>query len=398
MQSPFSRVPALPTLLLLTLLAGIASLMIGCATERPGASQDDISARPDLPSAADIGPDEHRPPLRYPRLLDDPESVGNDGPSGGEIGAAGTDGARWHEPATDPQIEDLLSSLTLRQRIGQRFIARVQGSRITYGAGRSIVEVAPAGFILYPWNFDTADDVGRLTASLQDLALAVTPGIGLLLCADQEGGRVATFRLPGFVRVPSAHTMGQLGDAAIEAATYLTGLQMRKLGLNMNLAPVLDVYADRSYSGDPHKVASYVRPYLRGGERAGIISVAKHFPGHGISTVDSHASLPVVDASLDEIRGRDLVPFAAAIDAGIDVVMTAHILYEKVDPFYPVTLSRIFLHDLIQCVPDLRDFPLDHFLGAFYGGDQAFLLEPVIHKRFKKLQSHFFRQPALVQS
>jgi beta-N-acetylhexosaminidase len=272
--------------------------------------------------------------------LEDPEAVADAGDGVG----------------TDPLIEELLASLTLRQRIGQRFIARIPGSRVGYGAGRAIVEVAPAGFIVYPWNFDSADGLRQLTGSLQQLAQSVTPGISLLLCADQEGGRVATFRFPEFVRVPAAHTMGELGSSPIEAAAYLTGVQMRDLGLNMNLAPVLDVYGtadnsiigDRSYSGDPAMVAGIVEPYLRGADKAGIISVAKHFPGHGLTTVDSHGMLPVVDATLDAVRSRDLIPFAAAIDAGIEVIMTAHILFESVDPFYPVTLSRLFLIDLLR--------------------------------------------------
>ena len=350
------RFSAARTFSILTLIAIVIALVSACATDLAGEAAREAlgaggpEATPDIPDPADFEVEPRAAPLRYPRLLDDPEAA-----------AAARDdawsaGAGTNSPTTDPLIEELLASLTLRQRIGQRFIAHVPGSRVTYGAGRAIVEVAPAGFIIYPWNFDTAEDLRRLTGSLQRLARSVTPGIDLLLCADQEGGRVSTFRFPEFVRVPSAHAMGQLGSSPIEAAAYLTGVQMRDLGLNMNLAPVLDVYGvaddsiigDRSYSGDPATVAGIVEPYLRGSNRAGIISVAKHFPGHGITTVDSHGELPVVDATLDDVRSRDLIPFAAAIDAGIDVIMTAHILFESVDPFYPVTLSRPFLTDLLR--------------------------------------------------
>jgi beta-N-acetylhexosaminidase len=108
------------------------------------------------------------------------------------------------------------------------------------------------------------------------------------------------------------------------------------------------IIGDRSYSGDPAEVARIVGPYLQGAGKAGIISVAKHFPGHGISTVDSHASLPVVRATLEDIRKRDIVPFEAAIEEGVQVIMTAHILYEAIDPYYPVTLSRVFLVDLLR--------------------------------------------------
>lgn len=350
------RIIVTRTFSILALITIVVALVSGCATDLAGEAGQEapgrsgIEASPDIPQAPDLGPEQRTAPLRYPRLLDDPETVAGAGDSVLN-GVAGSGG-----PTTDPLIEELLASLTLRQRIGQRFIARVPGSRVAYGAGRAIVEVAPAGFIIYPWNFDTAEDLRRLTGSLQRLARSVTPGIGLLLCADQEGGRVATFRFPEFVRVPAAHTMGELGSAPVEAAAYLTGVQMRALGLNMNLAPVLDVYGtadnsiigDRSYSGDPATVASIVGPYLRGSSEAGIISVAKHFPGHGITTVDSHSELPVVDVTLDDVRSRDLIPFTAAIDAGIEVIMTAHILFESIDPFYPVTLSRLFLTDLLR--------------------------------------------------
>jgi beta-N-acetylhexosaminidase len=353
---------ALPALMLICVVVMVLS---SCQTntggrdpsETPGILDDD--AGPELPQSPEPATGQRTTPLRYPRLLDDPESA-PDGASGeqpagdGQWGTTRTGGTR--RPVTDPLIEDLLASLSLRQRIGQRFIVHVPGSRVTYGAGRSIVEVAPAGFILYPWNFDTADDVVGLTTSLQRLAGSVTPGISLLLCADQEGGRVATFRFPEFVRVPAARTMGGLDAGSIEAAAYLIGVQMQKLGLNMNLAPVLDVddgaansiIGDRSYSGDPATVAEVVAPYLQGSRRAGIISVAKHFPGHGLTAVDSHAALPVVETTMDEIRSRDLVPFVTAIDAGIEVIMTAHILFESIDPFYPVTLSRFFLKDFLR--------------------------------------------------
>jgi beta-N-acetylhexosaminidase len=324
----------------LAFVVGVACLLVSCSTP-DSAPEPPPAIRPDEPSADTVF---DRAPLRYPELHEDPDVVAGSGVSA----------------PRNPLVDELLESLTLRQRIGQRFIARIPGSRLTYGAGRAILDVAPAGFIVYPWNFSDAADVRRLTRSLQDFANTVTPGISLLLCADQEGGRVRTFRFPEFVSVPSARVMGDLyvsvGADPVEASSYLTGLQMKQLGLNMNLAPVLDVYpyadasiiGDRSYSGDPDIVSGVVKPYLRGAERAGIISVAKHFPGHGITSVDSHAEMPVLDQTLEAIRVGHLPPFQAAIDAGIDVIMTGHLLFSDVDPFYPVTLSRVFLQDVLR--------------------------------------------------
>jgi beta-N-acetylhexosaminidase len=284
----------------------------------------------------------------YPRLLDDPQYTGR---------IAAVPATAPPRPRTDPEIEALLESLTLRQRIGQRFISYVKGDRVGYGTGRTIVDVSPAGFILYPWNFRTADDVRRLTGTLQLLANQVTPGISLLLCSDQEGGRVDTFRFPEFVRMPSAAAIARFDDASlVRSAAYITARQLADLGMSMNLAPVLDLYGDpddtiigdRSFGGDPLAVSALVRPYLEASRAAGIIATAKHFPGHGTTTVDSHADLPVIAVSKDELLAHDLVPFVEAIDAGVPAIMTGHLLFDRIDPFYPVTLSRVFLHDLLR--------------------------------------------------
>ena len=312
-----------------------------------------ISGSDLVPPQPDLSQSERTP--GYPQLLDDP-STGDSGSVSGEAGGPATH-RRAILDRTDPLIEELLASLSLRERIGQRFIAFVPGTRLSDGAGRAITTTTPAGFILYPWNYDTADDVRDLVDDLQDIASAMTPGIRLLICADQEGGRVAAFRFPEFVDLPSASELARSGDAEmIRAASYLVHTQLRDIGVNMNLAPVLDLYGvpddsvigDRSFGDDPELVALLTGPYLAGAQAAGVINVAKHFPGHGTTPVDSHNQLPVVGNTLAELMLRDLVPFRAAIDAGVDVIMTAHILFENVDPFYPVTLSRVFLASVLR--------------------------------------------------
>ena len=357
MQSPVRRRPAL---LAIALCVSVLSLVPGgCVTESgtggapgdhppesPVVAPEELPRIPELPGRAP----------RYPRLLPDPEPRPEQSP--GRTPPRGTQRrGNPPRPSTDPQIESFLDSLSLRQRIGQRFIAHVPGTHITHGAGSDIVDVAPAGFIIYPWNFRTADDVRLLTDSLQFITSIVTPGISLLLCADQEGGRVATFRFPEFVRLPSAAALGRLADPAlIRSAAYVTARQLADLGVNMNLAPVLDLSAhadasiigDRSYGPDPDTVSAMVRPYLEASRAAGVISAAKHFPGHGVTRVDSHTELPVVATTRSELEARDLRPFGEAIAAGVPAIMTGHLLFKAIDPFYPVTISRIFLHDLLR--------------------------------------------------
>jgi beta-N-acetylhexosaminidase len=327
-------------------------VFVGCVTESDSTAVDEGAPREETHPAVTaplprIDEKPERSP-RYPRLLDDPRYAGR-------IGAiAATVPPR---PKSDPEIEALLDSLTLRQRIGQRFIARVQGDRVTDGTGRAIVDVAPAGFIIYPWNFRTADDVRALTDSLQFVASHVTPGISLLLAADQEGGRVVTFRFPEFVRLPSAASIGRFGDPSLVRSTaYVTARQLADLGINMNFAPVLDVYGvandsiigDRSFGPDARTVAGFVRPYLEASRAAGVIATAKHFPGHGLTTIDTHHELPVLDVTRDELFAADLLPFREAINAEVPAIMTGHLLFERIDPFYPVTLSRVFLHDVLR--------------------------------------------------
>lgn len=332
-----------------TCLLLLISLVAGCVTESVSVATD-VAPETGHPAAAGLPTLDPLPTRRptYPRLLDDPRYAGP---------IPAVPASNPPRPATDPQIEALLDSLSLRQRIGQRFIAPVQGDQVRYGAGRAIVEVAPAGFILYPWKFNDAEDVRRLTSSLQFVASQVTPGISLLLGSDQEGGRVQTFRFSEFVRFPSAAAIGRFNDPSlVRSAAYITSLQLADLGMNMNFAPVLDVYdeseggviGDRSYGGDPWTVAGFVRPFLEASREVGIIATAKHFPGHGGTTVDSHHELPVLGTTQDSLLAREIVPFREAIAAGVPAIMTGHLLFERIDPFYPVTISRVFLHDLLR--------------------------------------------------
>jgi beta-N-acetylhexosaminidase len=142
----------------------------------------------------------------------------------------------------------------------------------------------------------------------------------------------------------------------VEAAAYIISREALSLGCNVNFAPVLDLYdkpdgsivGDRSMGMNPVQVGERGVYYLLGAQRAGIVAVAKHFPGHGRTTVDSHNDLPVVEVDEKTLLNQDLLPFHMAIRHGVDAIMTAHILYPQIDPEYPVTLSEIFLKGLLR--------------------------------------------------
>ncbi|GAB4371470.1 MAG: hypothetical protein Kow009_07740 [Spirochaetales bacterium] len=252
-------------------------------------------------------------------------------------------------------VRTLLASLTLEEKIAQRCILHIPRGLPVEEVEDYIRARKPAGVILYRWNYDSLEDLVRLTAAIRRGYPAGYPAP--FICADQEGGRVQAFRFKEFVQLPNAFQMGRYRDPAfIRAASYLTAVQLRETGVNMNLAPVLDVVeegdssiiGDRSFGGDPHWVEEAGRAYLAGMREARVIPVIKHFPGHGSTRTDSHSRLPVVSLGEEELFHRDLIPFQGAIQAGAPVVMTVHILFPEVDPDYPATLSRKILQGILR--------------------------------------------------
>lgn len=253
-----------------------------------------------------------------------------------------------------------LTAMSLRQRIAQRFVIGVPRS---YGVDPAVTRAftgliagdPPAGIILYPWNVPDRATTLRTTAKLQ--RAAAVGGVSLLVGVDQEGGRVATFRYPDMVRLPAAAAVGRHGDPRfVESVAYATGVELAALGVNMNFAPVLDlteradgsIIGDRAWGGDPAAVDTLVPAYLRGLSDAGVIATAKHYPGHGVTVVDSHGRLPVVDMTLADLEAAALKPFRTAVAAGVPAIMTAHLLFPRIDPEYAVTVSRVFLRDHLR--------------------------------------------------
>ncbi|MFP4407627.1 MAG: glycoside hydrolase family 3 N-terminal domain-containing protein, partial [Spirochaetaceae bacterium] len=273
----------------------------------------------------------------------------------------------------EARVDELMEEMSLDELLGQRFMSFVPrglefptadtrpGTRAG-GSGDPIealfAPVPPAGFILYSWNLPGYKETALLTKELQRMA-AERAGAGpkLLFAVDQEGGRVANLRFSEIADFPSAFQQALRGDVRyVGSGAYVTATDLRRAGIRMNFAPVLDVYpredrtiiGDRSFGGEPQLVAELGSAYIESAMEAGVAPVAKHFPGHGVSTVDSHGALPISDRTLNELRERDLVPFRVAVEAGVPAIMTAHILYEEVDPEYPATLSPRFIHELLR--------------------------------------------------
>jgi beta-N-acetylhexosaminidase len=245
-------------------------------------------------------------------------------------------------PAPDRSAAATCKALTLRQRVAQVVTTGLPSTQAT-AVARRLVRRHAGAVVLLGHNVEGRWQVRRLTRRLRAAAPA-----RLLVAVDEEGGRVARLGNAGLVtRVPSARWVAAHDSVAkIRRRGARLGREMLELGVNWNFAPVLDVAAapsgtvigDRSYSSDPDVVSAYGRAYARGLQSAGVRTTGKHFPGHGRTTVDSHETLPTVNASLRRLRRTDLQPFVAA-GPDLDAVMTAHVRYPKLGVQRPGSLS-----------------------------------------------------------
>jgi beta-glucosidase-like glycosyl hydrolase len=233
-----------------------------------------------------------------------------------------------------------------------RLILPVLRAAADGGFGHEAARIADAldlgvgGFIVFG---GTVESVRRLTADLFRRA-----GRPMLIAADLERG--AGQQVAGLTEFPPPLALAALEDAAVVRwAGAVTAQEARAVGINWVFAPVgdLDVLADnpivqtRAFGGDPNRVASLVRSWIEGCQDAGALACAKHFPGHGRTTVDSHIALPVVSESADTLRDSDLLPFAIAVESGVASMMTAHVAYPALDASgLPATISRPIMAEL----------------------------------------------------
>ncbi len=254
-------------------------------------------------------------------------------------------------------IDRYLKQLSLRQKVGQLFISWIPGDFVTDRAIELIKRGKIGGIILNKVNIKSRDQIKAFTARLQQIAEENDPPIKLFISADQEGGRVARFRFKEFTKFPAAYYWGEHDDPYfVEAVAYVTGKELLSIGCNMDFAPVLDLYGrpdstvigDRSMGDNVKKVSLFGTYYLFGAHEAGIIPVIKHFPGHGVTTIDSHKKLPIVNITERELMEREIIPFKRAIEGGADAVMTAHILYKRIDPVNPVTMSKKIVEGILR--------------------------------------------------
>ena len=244
------------------------------------------------------------------------------------------------------QVDLILSRMTLEEKVGQLFIVAADGDL------ESIIRTYhPGGFILFSRHTPTILQTMQTTEKLRQ-----SSELPVFVAIDQEGGRIS--RLPFAVSLPDARRLGTLPDESLQNLGNLVGQELHTLGFNINFAPVLDVdtcaenpvIGNRSFGQDPYTVARLGSAYIQGLRRAGIAATAKHFPGHGDTSTDSHLVLPVVEQSEDRLQTVELLPFRAALRAGVDMIMMAHVSYPSLDPTpnWPASLSQPIVTGLLR--------------------------------------------------
>lgn len=211
------------------------------------------------------------------------------------------------------------------------------------------------GVILFKQNLLEPAQVRSLCRQLQEAAAQGPGGVPLWLSVDQEGGWVVRLEAP-FTVPPPAGELAQGGEGAVSALARQVARELRCVGINMNLAPVLDVntnpanpiIAERSFSSDPDLCARLGAAYVEALQAEGTAACGKHFPGHGDTSTDSHQVLPVLTHDRERLEAVELVPFRAAVRAGVAALMTAHVLFPLLDPEEVATFSRPIIEGLLR--------------------------------------------------
>jgi beta-N-acetylhexosaminidase len=278
-------------------------------------------------------------------------------------------------PVSDARLRALVARMTLEEKVGQLFVMRVYGHSATAPdqadidanlkeigvrtAAELVARYRVGGIIYFAWahNTRTPHQIADLSNGIQRASLAQPRGLPVLITTDQEHGIVCRVGRPATL-LPGAMAIGAGGSPA-DARTLgrISGAELRAMGVNQDYSPDADVNVNpanpvigvRSFGADPDAVAALVAAEVTGYQASRVAATAKHFPGHGDTAVDSHTGFPVITHSRALWEKLDAVPFRAAIRAGIDSIMTAHIQFPALDDSGdPATLSRPILTGILR--------------------------------------------------
>jgi beta-N-acetylhexosaminidase len=254
-------------------------------------------------------------------------------------------------------MDKKIAAMSLEEKVGQLFQIGFSTPAVSDQIKDMIENYHVGGVIYFSRNLENSAQTAELSNKLQQLALNSGAELPLFISADQEGGTVT--RLKGATHFPGNMALGAASDQDLtEEVAAATAVELKNLGINVNLAPVLDVNNNpanpvigvRSFGEDPELVAELGAAYIKGLQSEGVTATAKHFPGHGDTDTDSHLDLPIINHQRSRLDRVELYPFKKAIEVGVDSIMTAHVYFpaiEKEDGI-PATLSKSVLTDLLR--------------------------------------------------
>ncbi len=241
---------------------------------------------------------------------------------------------------------------TYEQKAGQRLMVGFDGKNLNEDLMFLIDTIKVGGIILFSRNISAPDQVKDLCSSVQEYAKSCGQP-PLFVGIDQEGGQVARLKEP-FAQFPGNPEMKGVTDARHFAE--ITAKELATIGINMNMAPVMDVapkeiqsvMAERVFGCDPEWVSKLGVEVIEHMQQDGIMAVAKHFPGIGRIILDPHDDLPTLSVEISDMESFDFPPFEAAIKHDVAGIMLSHILYDKIDSKWPASLSKCIASDLLR--------------------------------------------------
>ena len=260
------------------------------------------------------------------------------------------------ESDKENRIEEQLKEMSLEEKIGQMLIVSYEGTSVTEELFSLLNQVKPGGFILFSNNFSDYEQTQKLIADIKS-----TSEIPMFISIDQEGGRVQRIKNLSDQEVTIIPPMYEIGLTRDEDFAYqvgkVIGEELRVFDINMDFAPVLDIYSnpnntvigDRSFGTTSDIVSTMAISLASGLQDTGVISVYKHFPGHGDTLEDSHDTLPIVTKTKEELMNFELIPFIQAIENGAEAIMVGHIAVPSITKDNtPATLSKVLIQDLLK--------------------------------------------------
>jgi len=254
-------------------------------------------------------------------------------------------------------MDKRIAAMSLEEKVGQLFQIGFSTPGVSDEVRDMIENYHVGGVIYFSRNIKSPAQTAELSNKLQQLALNSGAEIPIFISADQEGGTVT--RLKGATHFPGNMALGAANDKYLtEQVAKATAAELKNLGINVNLAPVLDVNNNpanpvigvRSFGEDPERVAELGAAYIKGLQSEGVTATAKHFPGHGDTDTDSHLDLPIIKHQRSRLDQVELYPFKKAVEAGVDSIMTAHVYFPAIEKEegIPATLSEAVLTDLLR--------------------------------------------------